>query len=125
MKKNFQVKIGLFPIIVTLLTILSFCFVEGSWEEEGLETNGKLALLVLVFFAIYFFAITLVAPINIYISNKIRDNLGSFFVFNTIGLALVASIDTWFLTAMEFKSSYLIFPLFSILSLMLKSEKNK
>lgn len=115
-------KIGLFPIIVTFLTILSISFVEGHWEEEGIGTGGKIALLVLIFFAIYFFTIILVMPIHIYISNKIKNKLVSFILFNFIGLILVVSLDIWFLTDIEINSLYLTFPLFSIFSLALKSE---
>ncbi|ATP39975.1 pilus assembly protein PilB [Solibacillus sp. R5-41] len=124
MEKNLQVRIVLFPVIVTLITMFSICFVEGHWELEGIETGINLALLVLIFFAIYFFTITLVVPINIYFSNKIRNKLVSFIVFNIVGLILVVSIDIWFLSVFEFKSLYLTFPLFSIFSLVLKSEKN-
>lgn len=124
MEKSSQMKIILFPIIVTLITVLSISFIEGHWETEGVGTYVNLALFVLLFFAIYFFTISIVVPINMYISDKLRNKLISFFVFNIIGFLLIFCIDIWFLTAFEFKSLYLVFPLFSIFSLVLKSKKD-
>ena len=125
MEKSYKVKMILFPIIVTLITMLSIWFVEGTFEGE-LSGFGfvELALFVMFFLGIYLFTIVTVVPINIYISKKIRNKLISFIVFNIIGLVLIVCIDIWFLTVIEFKSLYSLFPLFSIFSLVLESEKN-
>lgn len=124
MDKSFQIKIILLPTILAFLTVFCISLVEGHWEQEGIGTTGKIALFVLIYFAVYFFTIIVVVPIHIYLSNKIKNRLISFIAFNCVGLLIVGSIDLWFLTDIEFKSLYMISPLFSILSLFLKSEQN-
>lgn len=119
MEKSYKAKMLWFPILVTLITVLSIHFIEGTFESEliGFSMFGKLMIVIMIFLAIYLFTTFLVAPINIYISKKIRNKLISFILFNIIGFILIGCIDIWFLTLVDLKSLYLIFPLFSILTI--------
>lgn len=119
MEKSYKAKMLWFPILVTLITVLSIHFIEGTFESEliGFSMFGKLMIVIMIFLAIYLFTTFLVAPINIYISKKFRNKLISFILFNIIGVILIGCIDIWFLTLVDLKSLYLIFPLFSILTI--------
>lgn len=119
MEKSYKAKMLWFPILVTLITVLSIHFIEGTFESEliGFSMFGKLMIVIMIFLAIYLFTTFLVAPINIYISKKFRNKLISFILFNIIGFILIGCIDIWFLTLVDLKSLYLIFPLFSILTI--------
>ncbi len=128
MDKSDQVKMILLPIIVsliTLITTLSIFFIEGQGETEGIGMVFILELSVLLFLAIYFLTIISAVPIHFFISKKINNKLISFIVFNGIGLVSIVCIDIWFLTVIELKSLYSVFPLFSILSLVFTTESRK
>ncbi|MEK5231506.1 pilus assembly protein PilB [Lysinibacillus sp. FSL K6-0232] len=115
MEKNYKAKMLLFPIIVTFITVLSIHFIEGLLESEQMYL--RLAMLIMLFLAIYLFTAFLVVPINIYLSEKLGNRFVSFMLFNSIGFILIGCMDIWFLTLMDLKSLYLIFPLFSILTI--------
>ncbi|QPQ30927.1 pilus assembly protein PilB [Lysinibacillus sp. JNUCC 51] len=116
MRKISIAKILFFPIIVALVTTLSIVLIEGAIKTDLIHfsTAENILFFVLIFLTIYFFTIILVAPINIYISKKLGNKLISFILFNIIGLILIGCIDIWFL---DIISLYLIFPLFSILTI--------
>ncbi|MFE3575951.1 pilus assembly protein PilB [Lysinibacillus sp. NPDC059133] len=122
MTKSYMAKILLLPIIVALVTTCSILFIERDPESElmPLSMYENAMLFVLFYLAIYLFTIVLVAPINIYISKKLGNKLISFILFNIIGLILIGCIDIWFLTLDNLISLYLIFPLFSILTIPFK-----
>ncbi|KOY83102.1 pilus assembly protein PilB [Lysinibacillus macroides] len=119
MSKNYLTRILLLPVIVALVTTLSLLFIEIDLESElmSLSMFEMLMFFVLFYLAIYLFTIVLVVPINIYISKKLENKLVSFILFNSMGFMLIGCIDIWFLTLGSFMSFYLIFPLFSILTL--------
>lgn len=119
MSKNYLTRILLLPVIVALVTTLSLLFIEIDLESElmSLSVFEMLMFFVLFYLAIYLFTIVLVVPINIYISKKLENKLVSFILFNSMGFMLISCIDIWFLTLGSFMSFYLIFPLFSILTL--------
>lgn len=121
MGKKFISKILFLPIIVALLVTLSIISLDGDLNSEALppsEVSELVMLCILFFSGFYFFIIVFVLPINIYISKKIRNKLSSFMLFNGIGGMLVGCIDIWLFTKVDFVSIYLIFPFFSILSLI-------
>lgn len=75
-------------------------------------------LSVLLYLGIYFFTIIFVVPIVIYLTNRIENKIHSFILINVIGLMLIGCMDIWLFTLFSFKPLYLIFPLFSILTLI-------
>lgn len=71
------------------------------------------------FLGFYFFIIISALPINMYISKKIQNKLIAFILFNAVGFILVRyTIGIWIFSSVDYISIYLIFPLFSILSLV-------
>ena len=120
MKKSYQVKILLLPIIVALVTTLSIQLIERDSESELIHLTmfENLMIFVMTFFAIYLFTIIIVVPIDFFISKKLENKIITFILFNIIGLVLIGCINIWVLKSLELKSLYLIFPLFSILSLL-------
>ncbi|RHW34032.1 pilus assembly protein PilB [Lysinibacillus yapensis] len=120
MRKNYIARMLLLPIIVALVTTLSILLIEREAESDlmPLSMFENLMLFVMLYLAIYFFTIVLAAPINIYISKKIKNKIVSIILFNIIGLMLIGCIDAWFLTIVDLMSVYLIFPLFSLLALI-------
>lgn len=120
MKKSYKAKILLLPIIVALVTMLSIQFIERDSESELIHLTmfENLMIFVMTFFAIYLFTIILVVPIDFFISKKLENKIITFILFNIIGLVLIGCINIWVLKSLEMKSLYLIFPLFSILSLL-------
>ncbi len=113
-------KILFFPIIVALVTTLSIVFIERIFQSDIMppSTAEKILFSVLLYLGIYLFTIILVVPIEIYLTNRIKNKILSFVLTNVIGLILVGCIDIWFFTLGGFMSIYLIFPLFSILTLI-------
>lgn len=120
MRKISIAKILFFPIIVALFTTLSIVFIEGVFQSDIMPPSAaeKILLSVLLYIGIYLFTIIFVVPIEIYLTNKIKNKILSFILTNVIGLILVGCIDIWFFTLGGFMSIYLIFPLFSILTLI-------
>lgn len=120
MKKSYKAKILLLPIIVALVTMLSIQFIERDSESELIHLTmfENLMIFVMTFFAIYLFTIIIVVPIDFFISKKLENKIITFILFNIIGLVLIGCINIWVLKSLEMKSLYLIFPLFSILSLL-------
>ncbi|KAB8127467.1 pilus assembly protein PilB [Gracilibacillus oryzae] len=126
MNKNFKIKLILLPIVVALVTTLSIQFIEGTSGPDLIHftTFENLVIVTMVFFTIYLFTIGCVLPINIYITKKMDNKLISFVLFNMVGLILIGCVDIWVLKIFELKSLYLIFVLFSVLSLIpFESEK--
>ncbi|OBW59376.1 pilus assembly protein PilB [Solibacillus silvestris] len=105
------------PIIVALVTTLSIVFIEGVFRSEIMppSTAEKILLAVLLYLGIYLFTIIFVVPIEVYLNNRIKNKILFFVITNVIGLILVWCIDFWL---GGFMSIYLIFPLFSILTLI-------
>lgn len=123
MEKSYQLKILLFPVLVSFITTLSVIFIEGQGQGGSEEHRTLiLALIIMVFLAIYFFTIVVVVPINMYLFHIIQNKWISYILFNVIGFALIICIDIWFLTVVECKPLYIIFPLFSFLSLVFRTE---
>ena len=120
MRKISIAKILIFPLIVALVTTLSIVFIEGVFRSDIMppSTAEKILLSVLLYLGIYLFTIISVVPIEIYLTNKIKNKILSFVLINIIGLILMGCIDIWFFTLGGFRSIYLIFPLFSILTLV-------
>ena len=120
MKKSYKAKILLLPIIVALVTMLSIQFIERDSESELIHLTmfENLMIFVMTFFAIYLFTIIIVVPIDFFLSKKLENKIITFILFNIIGLVLIGCINIWVLKSLEMKSLYLIFPLFSILSLL-------
>ncbi|OJH20022.1 pilus assembly protein PilB [Bacillus obstructivus] len=120
MKKSYKAKILLLPIIVALVTMLSIQFIERDSESELIHLTmfENLMIFVMTFFAIYLFTIIIVVPIDFFISKKLENKIITFILFNIIGLVLIGCINIWVFKSLEMKSLYLIFPLFSILSLL-------
>lgn len=120
MRKISIAKILFFPIIVALVTTLSIVFIEGVFQSDIMppSTAEKVLLSVLLYLGIYLFTIIFVVTIEIYLTHRIKNKILSFVLTNVIGLILVGCIDIWFFTLCGFRSIYLIFPLFSILTLI-------
>lgn len=120
MRKISIAKMLIAPIIVALVTTLSIVFIEGVFRSEIMppSTAEKIQLAVLLYLGIYLFTIIFVVPIDIYLTNRIKTKILFFVLTNVIGLFLVWCIDLWFFTLGGFMSVYLIFPLFSILTLI-------
>lgn len=120
MKKSYKAKILLLPIIVALVTMLSIQFIERDSESELIHLTmfENLMIFVMTFFAIYLFTIIIVVPIDFFLSKKLENKIITFILFNIIGLVLIGCINIWVFKSLEMKSLYLIFPLFSILSLL-------
>ncbi|GIN41883.1 hypothetical protein J19TS1_48320 [Heyndrickxia oleronia] len=120
MKKSYKAKILLLPIIVALVTMLSIQFIERDSESELIHLTmfENLMIFVMTFFAIYLFTIIIVVPIDFFIFKKLENKIITFILFNIIGLVLIGCINIWVFKSLEMKSLYLIFPLFSILSLL-------
>lgn len=120
MRKISIAKILFFPIIVAFVITFSIVLSERGFQSDimPLSTAEILMLSVLLYLGIYFFTIIFVVPIVIYLTNSIENKIHSFIVINVIGLMLIGCMDIWFFTLFSFKSLYLIFPLFSILTLI-------
>ena len=117
MRKISIAKMLFAPIIVALVTTLSIVFIEGVFRSEIMppSTAEKIQLAVLLYLGIYLFTIIFVVPIEVYLNNRIKNKILFFVITNVIGLILVWCIDFWL---GGFMSIYLIFPLFSILTLI-------
>ncbi|MGA4515676.1 pilus assembly protein PilB [Solibacillus silvestris] len=117
MRKISIAKMLFAPIIVALVTTLSIVFIEGVFRSEIMppSTAEKILLAVLLYLGIYLFTIIFVVPIEVYLNNRIKNKILFFVITNVIGLILVWCIDFWL---GGFMSIYLIFPLFSILTLI-------
>lgn len=126
MKNSCNGKILLLPIIVALVTTLSIQFIEGTLYSELIHLTifEHLVIVVMTFLTVYLFTITLVVPIDIYISKKFKNKIILSILFNMIGLILVGCIDILIIKNIELKYLYLIFPLFSILSLFQINSKD-
>lgn len=83
-----------------------------------LTTVEKTLLFGLLYLGIYLFVIVVAVPIEMYLTNRIKNKIIAFVLTNIIGLILMGCMDIWFFTLGGFKSTYLIFPLFSILALI-------
>lgn len=120
MRKISIAKILFFPIIVAFVITLSIVLSERGFQSDimPLSTAEILMLSVLLYLGIYFFTIIFVVPIVIYLTNRTENKIHSFILINVIGLMLIGCMDIWFFTLFSFKSLYLIFPLFSILTLI-------
>ncbi|MEK4531546.1 pilus assembly protein PilB [Solibacillus sp. FSL K6-1554] len=120
MRKISIAKMLFAPIIVALVTTLSNVFIEGVFRSEIMppSTAEKILLAVLLYLGIYLFTIIFVVPIEVYLNNRIKNKILFFVITNVIGLILVWCIDIWFFTLGDFMSIYLIFPLFSILTII-------
>lgn len=115
MRKKDTAKIILLPLIVALITTLSILFVEGNTEDNQLYEI--LTLFAMLFLAIYFFTIIFVLPLYFFITKKFKNILFSLFLLNIVGLIIICCIDVWFITIFDSKSLYMIYPLFSILTI--------
>ncbi|BAK16800.1 type II secretory pathway, ATPase PulE/Tfp pilus assembly pathway, ATPase PilB [Solibacillus silvestris StLB046] len=118
MRKISIAKMLFAPIIVALVTTLSIVFIGGVFRSEIMppSTAEKIQLAVLLYLGIYLFTIIFVVPIDIYLTNKKQNTF--FILTNVIGLILVWCIDIWFFTLGGFMSIYLIFPLYSFLTII-------
>ncbi|AWE07685.1 pilus assembly protein PilB [Lysinibacillus sp. 2017] len=108
-------KIILLPLIVSILITLSLLIFEG--DVLGLDFYLLSLLFVFVFLAIYFFTVIFVLPLYLFFIKRFKNVLISLFLLNIIGLFIIGCIDIWLVTIFNSKSLYMIYPLFSILSL--------
>jgi len=123
MGKKFILKIFLLPIIVAFAATCIAMFIDGNLDLKAAMTHSALKEVVVIsliyFLGFYLFIIISALPINMYISKKIGNKLISFVLFNVVGFILVQyTIKIWFFSYLDYMSIYLIFPLFSILSLI-------
>lgn len=120
MRKISLAKILFFPVIAAFVTTLSIVLIEGVFQSDIMppSTAQQIMLSVLLYLGIYFFTIIIVVPVEIYLTNRLKNRLLSFVLINVIGFILIGCMDRWFFTLYSLKSLYLVFPLFSILSLL-------
>lgn len=120
MEKKTKFKILLLPILVSFIVTICVLFIDENIVSETItpSTQQIVSLSVLLFLGIYFFIITLVLPIDLFISKKTQNRIIAFILFNVVGLIFAYVIETWFFTSISFISIYFIFPVFSILSLI-------
>lgn len=107
------------PLIVALFTTFIIQFIEEKPESEliGFTMFENLMISALIFLGLYLFTIIVVAPIDLYLMNRLKNKILYFILFNSIGLVLIACLNVWILKSDDLKSLFLIFPLFAILSL--------
>ncbi|MGY3187594.1 hypothetical protein ACVWXS_002299 [Lysinibacillus sp. TE18511] len=107
------------PLIVALVTTFIIQFIEEKPESEliGFTMFENLMISALIFLGLYLFTIIVVAPIDLYLMNRLKNKILYFILFNSIGLVLIACLNVWILKSDDLKYLFLIFPLFAILSL--------
>jgi hypothetical protein len=107
------------PLIVALVTTLIIQFIEEKPESEliGFTMFENFMIAAFIFLGLYLFTIIVVAPIDLYLMNRLKNKILYFILFNSIGLMLIACFNVWILKSDDVKSLFIIFPLFAILSL--------
>ena len=118
-KKTF--KIVFLPFIVAFIVTLTIQFVEWNHENDliGYSIFENVTLFILVLLGIYLFTLIATTTIEFLIMNKIKSKILYLILFNLIGVGLVL-LGTYFLVdELALNSLFLIFPLFSVFSVML------
>ena len=129
MKKNYNrtIKLLFLPMVVSLVTTFVSQFIAGNSESELIHFTmfENIMFFVLIFLGVYLFTLIVAAPIDFYLSNKLQNKLMYFILFNIIGALLLGCINYWILKIDALNSLFLIFPLFSILSLLVELNSKK
>ena len=125
MKRKYNILFS--PLIVALVTTFIIQFIEEKPESEliGFTMFENLVISALIFLGLYLFTIIVVAPIDLYLMNRLKNKILYFILFNSIGLVLIACLNVWILKSNDLKSLFLIFPLFAILSLSVEGYFKK
>jgi len=115
------------PLIVALVTTLIIQFIEEKPESEliGFTMFENFMIAAFIFLGLYLFTIIVVAPIDLYLMNRLKNKILYFILFNSIGLMLIACFNVWILKSDNVKSLFIIFPLFAILSLSVEAYFKK
>lgn len=123
MGKRFILRVFVLPIMIAFITTCIAMLADDNLDSQAAINDPTIREVIstsLIFFlGFYIFIIVSVLPINIYFSKIIRNKFISFILFNVVGFILVRfTIGTWIFSSVDYISIYLIFPLFSILSLI-------
>lgn len=128
-KNNPQKVLKLFflPIIVAFVVTLIIQIIEWNNEEDliGFTMFENLTLFVLVFLGVYLFTLISATTIDFYIWKKSKNIVLYLTLFNIIGAVIVALVNFLVLKNFALNSLFLIFPLFSIFSVVTEAYSQK
>lgn len=121
-KQVTKIQLFILPLIIAFITTILFVWSNRQEKEQLIQFSlAEEAMLVgILFLGFYFFILLFVASVSTYALNK-RRIWRRFIVLNGFGFVLILLVDGLMLDNIQLWSLYLIYPLFTSVSVFIQS----